>query len=432
MARCPICGKTKQKKIDIINHVEEAHGDEIPNDMSTAQFIYKLNNGRDYGLCRVCKKPTSWNEKTGKPHQICDNLACRKKLRDAAKSNMIKIYGKETLLNDIDHQSKMLANRKISGIYKWSDNIHKFIYTGSYEKFAIEWLDKVMELDPDTISMPGPIVYYDFEGKKKPWITDIYLSDFNLIIEIKDGSFDKNTHPGFAHNRELEKAKDNYMKKQNKYNYIKLTNKNMLPLIKIISMIRENNIFEVSNDNYKPSVVIQESATNNSNEGFTINTLSNDELDKLSESVKLDVTNETMGVVNLSPIVGSSKGVLEEKNEDVEDSTMMFGDGIYSSIVDKNSPYNFRTINEDNENERKLKLSQLRKILYSDKINNYETDQMFSEHEKETFDPFSQDSNFIENENGEIRVDINNGITDFNERDSLLGDIYKSNFIVKE
>jgi hypothetical protein len=318
----------------------------------------------------------------------------------------------------------MLANRKISGIYKWSDNKHQFTYTGSYEKFAIEWLDKVMDLDPDTITMPGPIIYYDFNGEQKPWITDIYLSDFNLIIEIKDGSFDKNTHPGMAHNRELEKAKDNHMKHQKKYNYIKLTNKNMLPLLKVISMIRENNIFEEVKNN-KPSIIIQENAIMNS-EQFTINKLNNDDLDKLSE----DVLTESLSVANLSPIVAGSGKVLEEKNEGIEDSTVMFGDGEFSAITDKNSPYNFRTINEEsNDAEKKFKLNKLYNILHKNK-DNYESNQMYSEHEVDTKDPFRQDANFTEtNETGgEIRVDMSNGITDFDGAGNILGDIYKSNF----
>ena len=55
MAKCLICGKNKPNKKELINHVENAHSNEIPKDMSTAQYIYSLNhNGRSYGLSRIC------------------------------------------------------------------------------------------------------------------------------------------------------------------------------------------------------------------------------------------------------------------------------------------------------------------------------------------------------------------------------------------
>lgn len=286
MAKCPICGRTKPLKQEIIDHVEKEHFDEIPEGMSTAQFIYYSNHGRSTGLCRVCGKPTDWNEKTGKPKQLCNNPACKAKRRIIAQKNMIKVYGTDNLLNDPLHQEKMLANRRISGQYIWSDGKHKFTYTGSYEKFALEWLDKVYDYDPECIVMPGPVVYYDFNGEQKAWITDMFLPELNLVIEFKDGSFDRNTHQGFAENRKREAAKDKFMMNQTKYNYTKITNKNMMSLVDVMSKIRLNNIFEedksVKHDN--PVVVIHESIDYD-NDNIVANTFSNDEIYALCESI---------------------------------------------------------------------------------------------------------------------------------------------------
>jgi len=259
MSKCPICGKNKNNKQEMIDHVETNHLNEIPENMSTAQYIYYKIHGRDYGLCRVCNKPTPWNEKAGKPSQICGSAECKAKIKETAQKRMLKIYGKTSLMNDMKHQEKMLANRKISGTYLWSDKKHKFVYTGTYEKFAIEWLDKVMELNPDKIQMPGPVIPYEFNGEIKYWITDIYLEDFNLIIEIKAGK-DENTHPGFEHNRELEAAKDATMLKQNEFNYVKITHKSMMNLIKVLAEIRMNNIV-VEEKNIIPIISINESVT---------------------------------------------------------------------------------------------------------------------------------------------------------------------------
>ena len=284
MAKCPICGKNKSSKKDLLQHVEMTHKNEIPSDMSCAQYVYYLNHGRKYGICRICGNPTPWNEKAGKPKQICGSEECKRKVSKEFEQNLKAKYNKtrQDLMNDPDHQEEMLANRKISGVYKWSDNKHLFTYTGSYEKFALEWLDKVMDIDPDTVQTPGPKIQYMFEGKPHYWITDMYLSDFNLVIEVKDGNGtgEKNNHPGFAHNRDLEKAKDDYMKTQNQYNYIKLTNKNMMQLIKILSKIRLNNIFDIENDKKNEPII-----DINENIEFDTNLIP---LESLNESIMLE------------------------------------------------------------------------------------------------------------------------------------------------
>lgn len=285
MPKCPICGKNKSNKKDLLEHVESAHKNEIPNSMSAAQYVYFLNHGRAYGICRICGNSTPWNEKAGKPKQICGSDACKKRVSKEFEQNLKAKYNKtrQDLMNDPNHQEEMLANRKISGVYKWSDNKHSFTYTGSYEKFALEWLDKVMDIDPDTIQTPGPKIQYMFEGKLHYWITDMYLTDFNLVIEIKDGNGtgEKNNHPGFAHNRDLERAKDDYMRTQNQYNYIKLTNKNMIQLVKILSEIRLNNIFanEKNNKKTEPIIDINEYIE------FDTNLIS---LDSLNESIMVE------------------------------------------------------------------------------------------------------------------------------------------------
>lgn len=447
MAKCPLCGKNKPHKQDIIDHIEKEHTSEIPSDMSTAQFIYSLNHGRDYGLCRVCGNKTDWNEKTGKPKQLCNNPACKAKRRKIAQRNMIKIYGTDTLLTDPLHQEKMLANRKISGTYTWSDHTHKFVYTGSYEKFALEWLDKVMDYDPECIVMPGPIVYYDFKGEKKPWITDMYLPELNLVIEFKDGSFDKNTHEGFAPNREREAAKDNHMKHQSQYNYTKITNKNMMSLVKVIAEIRLQNIFsEEKPKKTEPVVVIHESTEYKENL-TPANYLNNSDLFSLCESIHNE---SVMSVANLSPIATTGKfeelkeSPLNQDANDLENSTMMFGDGIHSSVVDSNHQ-GFKTESVEDDSLSLLdRLTAIKKGKITEA--GVDGDQMFSNHEKGTWNPLDSSDNFREiDESGKspsredeevnpsVRTDVETDPTSYGENDlsKIADDIYSSNFETK-
>ena len=432
--RCPVCGKSKQNKQAVIDHVELEHANEIPENMSTAQYIYSLVHGRDYGLCRVCGKPTQWNEKTGKPKQLCGSKSCAQKRRLIAQRNMIKVYGTDNLLKDPLHQEKMLANRKISGKYIWSDNKHTFTYTGSYEKFALEWLDKVYDYDPDDIEMPGPIIYYDLDGVQHPWITDMYLPSMNLVIEFKDGSYDKNTHDGFKGNRAREAAKDAHMKSQTQYNYTKITNKNMMSLVKIISMIRLNNIFD-DTDNKKskePVIVINESVTDNDDHITPINYMTNDEIATLCEAISNNNIDEAvMSVANISPIVTNNK-----LDETLDSSQMMFGDGINSAITDSNCQ-GF-TIQEDSY---KNLVNRLRSIKETGE------NQMFSDqHDDVTWNPLDSSDNFKEisedgkspeqedlETNPDTRTDIDTDPSSYGDNpvSSIAHDIISSNFIEK-
>lgn len=395
--RCPICGKTRTNKQDVIDHVELDHSNEIPEEYTTAQYIYSLIHGRDHGLCRVCGKPTEWNEKTGKPRQLCGSKSCAMKRRAIAQRNMIKVYGTDNLLKDPLHQEKMLANRKISGKYTWSDNKHTFTYTGSYEKFALEWLDKVYEYDPDDIVMPGPVIYYDLNGEQHPWITDMYLESLNLVIEFKDGSYDRNTHDGFKGNRERETAKDNHMLNQSKYNYTKITNKNMMSLVKVISMLRLDNIFEQDKNTKveKPVIVIHESVEEDDSYKY----LTNDQIFAMCENIN--------------------------------DSTLMFGDGINSSITDSNCQ-GF-TIQEDSELLTRLKsIKENSQQVYSDN------------HDDVTWNPLDSSDNFEEGitedgksperedleTNPDTRSDIETDPSSHGDNDvsSIANDIVSSNF----
>ena len=55
----------------------------------------------------------------------------------------MKRAGKEDIMKDMEHQKMMLANRHISGKYKWSDGT-EVTYTGTYERKFLECLDKIL------------------------------------------------------------------------------------------------------------------------------------------------------------------------------------------------------------------------------------------------------------------------------------------------
>lgn len=245
--KCPFCNKRDFKE-KIISHIDKDHEDMIPENYDAARILYDTTH-KTYGKCVVCGAPTDWNPKTEKYSRLCDKPSCKESLRNKFKKNMIKVYGKTTLLDDIDHQERMLANRSISGVYTYSDGT-KFTYTGSYELNAIRFMDEVLECNSKDIIMPGPTIEYeDRNGGTRKWITDIYYIPYNLIIEVKDGGKNPNTRTMTVY-RDKQIDKEKSIIKLGKYNYLRLTDNDFGQLMEIMAILKYEEINpDMKNDN---------------------------------------------------------------------------------------------------------------------------------------------------------------------------------------
>ena len=237
--KCPFCDKSGDKE-KIINHIERSHMDMVPEGMYPAQMLYDATH-KEYGKCVVCKGETKWNPKTDKYNRLCGKPQCKRELREKFKRNMINVYGKTTLLDDADHQAKMLSHRSISGEYTYSDGT-KFTYTGSYELNAIKFMDEFLHLDSQDILMPGPVInYHDASGEVRKWITDIYYIPYNLIIEVKDGGSNPNNRQMDVY-RSKQIAKEKELIKLGEYNYLRLTDNNFVQLIEVLALLKYQEI----------------------------------------------------------------------------------------------------------------------------------------------------------------------------------------------
>lgn len=224
--KCPNCSDKYEQLPDLLSHIEDDHGDNIPKDQSVAQYYYMMRTGKTHGNCVVCKRETKWNDVTGKYHRFCGRPICKETYRDTFKKRMIGTYGKVSLLKDPEHQKKMLANRSISGRYKWSDG-KEIVYTGSYELDFLKFLDLFMGFSSDDIMAPSPhTYYYKYNGEEKFYMPDFFIPSLNLEIEIKDGGDNPNMHPkNQAVDKVKEKLKDEVLKSQKEFSYIKVVNK---------------------------------------------------------------------------------------------------------------------------------------------------------------------------------------------------------------
>jgi GNAT superfamily N-acetyltransferase len=251
---CPYCGYRGSRE-DLISHIEEEHDEMIPENFTAARVVFNLVNKKDHGVCVVCKRETEWNENASKYDRMCGRKACSDALRKIAVTNHIKVYNKPTLLGDDEHQEKMLANRGISGKYRFTDGGY-VVYTGSYEKKALEFIDKVLGFKSWDILCPGPVFEYEYEGKTHKWITDMLLIPFNLIIEVKDGGSNPNNRTMTSY-REKQVAKEQMITSLGKFNYLRLTDNNFAQLLGTIAELKAQMIDD-SEDNKKVVININE------------------------------------------------------------------------------------------------------------------------------------------------------------------------------
>lgn len=236
---CKICKEKYSSLEGLYSHLEEEHSAQIPPDMSTAHFYYYLKTGREHGNCVMCKQPTTFNEKTKKYNRFCNDPACKMKYKEIVDKRMIGVYGKVNLLNDPNHQRKMLMNRSISGLYNFK-GVDK-PYVGSYELDFLKTMDLFFDWDPSDIVSPSPhTYYYVYESEKHFYIPDFYIMSLGLEIEVKDGGDNPNMHHKIQDvDKEKEKLKDKVMHTQKINHYIKITNKNYYNLFEFFRISKE-------------------------------------------------------------------------------------------------------------------------------------------------------------------------------------------------
>ena len=187
--------------------------------VTAAQLVFNANNkyplNRKHGKSVISGKPTEWNEKA-KRYERFSNDKEREEYREMFIARMQKKHGKKHLLNDPDMQKKMLANRSISGTYKFINN-KEVVYTGTYEHDFLQLMDLTLNWNPSDIHMPSPKVfeYKDKDGKVRFYIPDAWIESLNMYIEIK--ASDNNHYR--KRDIDIEHIKDDVMKTSSNYYY---------------------------------------------------------------------------------------------------------------------------------------------------------------------------------------------------------------------
>ena len=231
--KCPFCDKRYDRE-KLVNHVEETHETEIPEGFTALRYVFNYVNRKPesyHGRCTECGGPTPWDENKGRYNRQCGKKACHDSFVKKCEDNMLRKTGHKRISETEEGQVKMLANRKISGAYKFKNGKEK-TYTGSYELKALEFMDKVMNIDPDDLMCPGPILEYTLDKVKHLYITDFYYIPYNLVIEVKDGGQNPNNR-NMPEYRAKQQAKEEFIVKNTDYNYLRLTNNNLEQLLAV-------------------------------------------------------------------------------------------------------------------------------------------------------------------------------------------------------
>ena len=241
--KCLDCGQRFGTYDQLFKHAVKYHKDLIGEEDPYKYLYEKRNPGPK--ICVICKtNPCEWDPIKKKYNRICNSEECHKKAREMFRKNMKRVYGTDNLLNDPERQAALLANRHISGTFLWPDKV-PINYVGTYEK---DFLDHCVEkklTSIDLISAPPTVYiqYYDeFTKKTRYYIPDFYMPKYNLVIEIKDDS----KYP--LDSKAKAKMKEAAVVKQDKFNYIKIVNKDYTDFDNLLETIDETSVAEETKD----------------------------------------------------------------------------------------------------------------------------------------------------------------------------------------
>lgn len=241
LLQCPYCNK-KYDKSTLVTHLRNKHLDELPEGFSPLRVVFHLANKKDFnytGKCRICKQSTNWDENKGRYDFLCGSKSCHDKYVEIMRENMGDKLGINRQTKTAEGLKKMLANRKISGTYKFNDGT-SVPYTGSYERKTLEFFDNILNIKSSDIMIPGPTLSYELDGIKHFYIPDIYYIPYNLIIEVKDGGNKPNTNPQWKDTRRKQLAKEKFIIEETEFNYLRLTNNDFSQLLSVFSDLKMN------------------------------------------------------------------------------------------------------------------------------------------------------------------------------------------------
>lgn len=325
--KCPYCEKSFERA-PLVRHVGDEHDDMIPEGYTPLRVVFDYVNKYPAGYngkCTECKGPTGWDENKGRYNRQCGKQACHDSYIKKFEENMNRTKGVTRISQTEEGQKKMLANRKISGTYKFQNGKEK-TYCGKNELKALQFEDKVMNLNPDDLMCPGPVLEYEYNGEMHMYITDQYYIPYNLVIEVKDGGNNPNKRD-MPEYRAKQIAKEEYIIKHTNYNYLRLTDNDLSQLLSVFMDLKlqlvENSGERVIHVNEAMNALMTGyiPGWNDTGSAYIVDYMQNNVFSgeperelALADSIKLDnmIARDSIGVLRKTP-----KGFLENAKYNV-------------------------------------------------------------------------------------------------------------------
>lgn len=242
--KCMDCGQRFGEFNQLKLHAERYHKDLIQGE-DIYKYLYEKRNPGPY-ICTICRKrPRVWNEKNHKYSRICDNPECAKKAREIFSKNMKKVYGTDNLAQDPEYQAMLLANRSITKTFMFPDG-GKINCVGEYELDLLNYLVKNHNYTSvDIVECPASLYvkYMDvYTKKERYYIPDFFIPKYDLVIEVKDGS----KYP--IDSKAKAALKEQAVIKLDKFNYIKIVDKNYSDFESFVESFEENHFSDDKRD----------------------------------------------------------------------------------------------------------------------------------------------------------------------------------------
>lgn len=215
------------------HHYDTVHQHAIPEHMDGYRYFYFLLTKKEQGSCVICKEETAFNKIAMKYSRFCGKESCKEAYVKIVDERNLQKYGKVHRLDEEEMQKKMLAGRRISGEYTWSDQSAKFGYTGTYELDFLQFLDQILKWKSCDLMSPSPHSYsYDYDGSSHFYIPDFFIPSLAMEIEIKDDGSAKHISP---ESRAKDVIKEELMRSASNYfNFVKIINKNYSEFLEIV------------------------------------------------------------------------------------------------------------------------------------------------------------------------------------------------------
>lgn len=215
LVKCDVCQKEKQLRYQDYQKVTKMQTESYNCQKCVKQTKTKISLIDKYGVDNISKS----NIIKEKKKQTClrnynvDNPSQSDLVKDKKRTTSLINYGFEYPSQNEDFlQKKLKKGLKINYI----DHLY---YQGSYEKeFILKYKDKI-RIDN------GLSIMYEYLNEKKIYLSDYYLPDFDLVVEIKSTYW-------YNKNLDICKAKEKYTKLT--HNYIMILDKNYDDFNKLI------------------------------------------------------------------------------------------------------------------------------------------------------------------------------------------------------